>query len=74
MNTSKWSAARPVRRRWIRAAEQEAEHVYELEREGESEWTPWITLGGVILVLVAAGLLMFGVIEGASQLLASASS
>jgi hypothetical protein len=62
------------RLRPIRAAEQEAEHVYELEREGKSGWTPWIAIAALILFYAALGLLMYGVIEGASHLLASASS
>jgi hypothetical protein len=40
---------------------------------GESEWTPWIALAGVIVFYVALGLLMFGIVEGASHLLASTS-
>jgi hypothetical protein len=58
----------------IRAAGQEVEHVHELERAGESEWTPWIAMAGLILFCAAIGLLMFGIVEAASQLLASAFS
>jgi hypothetical protein len=57
----------------IRAAAQEVEHLHELERAGESEWTPWIAMAGLILLFAAAGLLMFGIVEGAFHLLASAS-
>jgi hypothetical protein len=39
-----------------------------------SEWTPWIAIAAVILFFGAIGLLIFGVIEAASHLVASASS
>ena len=71
---SNWSAGKYLRSRPIRAASQEAKHVYELERAGESEWTPWIAIAALILFYAAIGLLMFGVIEAGSRLLASASS
>jgi hypothetical protein len=58
----------------IRAAAHEVEHVHELERAGESEWTPWIAMAGLLLFFAAIGLLMFGIVEAASQLLASAFS
>jgi len=58
------------RLRRLRAAAEEAESVYELERAGESEWTPWIAIIGLILLYAACGLLMFGIIEIASHLLA----
>jgi hypothetical protein len=56
----------------LRAAAHEAQHLHELERAGESEWTPWIAIAGLILFFAAVGLLMFGIVEGASHLLASA--
>jgi hypothetical protein len=62
------------RLRPIRAAAEEAERVYELERVGESEWTPWIAIAALILCFAVIGLLMFGVVEAALHLLASASS
>jgi hypothetical protein len=58
----------------IRAAAQEVEHLHEVERAGESEWTPWIAMAGLILFFAAIGLLMFGIVEAGSQLLASAFS
>jgi hypothetical protein len=58
----------------IRAAAEEAEHVYELERVGESEWTPWIALAALIVFFAVIGLLMFGLVETGSHLLASATS
>jgi hypothetical protein len=48
---------------------QEVRHLHELERVGESEWTPWIAIAGLILFFVAIGLLMFGIVEAASHLL-----
>jgi hypothetical protein len=57
----------------LRAAAQDTKHLHQLERAGESEWTPWIAIGGLILFFAAVGLLMFGIVEGASHLLASAS-
>jgi hypothetical protein len=57
----------------IHAAVQEAQHLHQLERAGESAWTPWIAIAGLILFLAAVGLLMFGIVEGALHLLASAS-
>jgi hypothetical protein len=46
-------------------------HLEEVERAGESEWTPWIAIAGLILFFAAVGLLMFGIIEGTSQLFLS---
>ena len=43
-------------------------------RAGESEWTPWFAITGLILFFAAIGLLMFRIVEIASHLLASASS
>jgi hypothetical protein len=67
-------SGRNERSRPIQAAAQEAKHVYQLERAGESEWTPWIAIAALILSFAATGLLMFGIVEAASHLLASASS
>jgi hypothetical protein len=55
----------------IRAAVQEVRHIHELERAGESEWTPWIVLAGLIMFFIAIGLLMFGIVDAASHLLAT---
>jgi hypothetical protein len=57
----------------IRTAAQEVRHLDQLERAGESEWTPWIAIAGLILFYVALGLVMFGIVETALHLLASAS-
>jgi hypothetical protein len=56
----------------IRAAAQEVRHLHQLERAGESEWTPWIAIAGLILFFVALELLIFGIVEAASDVLASA--
>jgi len=70
---SKRSGRNYVRSRPIRAAAREVRHLHQLERAGESEWTPWIAIAGLILFLGTIGLLMFGIVEAASHLLASAS-
>jgi hypothetical protein len=67
-------APRRLRSRPIRVVVEEAEHVYELERAGESEWTPWIALVGLIVFYAVLGLLMFGIIEVGSHLMASVAS
>jgi len=69
---SKVVLRRHLRLRPIRAAAEEAEHVYELERAGESEWTPWIALAALIVFFAVIGLLMFGIVEAGSHLMASA--
>lgn len=58
----------------IRPAVHEVRHLHQLEREGESEWTPWIALAGLVLFFATLGLLMFGIVEGASHLLMHAFS
>jgi hypothetical protein len=58
--------------RSFRGAAQEVRHLHELEREGESEWTPWIAVAGLVLFFLACGLLMVGIAEAASYLLSSA--
>ena len=52
----------------IRAAAKEVRHLHQLERAGESEWTPWIALSGLILFFASIGLLMFGIVEAVSRL------
>ena len=57
---------------WPRhSAAVEVRHLHQLERAGESEWTPWVAIAGLILFFGATGLLMFGIVEGASHLLVS---
>jgi hypothetical protein len=55
-----------------RSVAEEVRHLHQLERAGESEWTPWVAIGGLILFFGTAGLLMFGIVEGASHLLVTA--
>ena len=69
-----WFRAIYLRLRPIRAAAQEVKYLHQLERAGESDWTPWIAITGLIVFFAAIGLLMFGIAETASHLLASASS
>jgi hypothetical protein len=57
-----------------RAAAHEVNHLHQLEHVGESEWTPWIAIAGLILFLAAIGLLMFGIVDAAFRVLMSASS
>ena len=65
--------ARSGARSWpSRSAAEEVRHLHQLERAGESEWTPWVVIAGLILFFGAVGLLMFGIVEGASHLLVSA--
>ena len=52
----------------IRAVAQEVRHLHQLEHAGESEWTPWIALAGLILFFASIGLVMFGIVEAASHL------
>jgi hypothetical protein len=52
----------------LRAAAQEVRHLHQLERAGESEWTPWIALAGLILLFASIGMLMFGIVDAASHL------
>ena len=52
----------------IRAVAQEVRHLHQLEHAGESEWTPWIALAGLILLFASIGLLMFGIVEVVSRL------
>jgi hypothetical protein len=51
-----------------RTVAQEVRHLHELEHEGESEWTPWLALTGLIMFFASLGLLMFGIVEAASHL------
>ena len=55
-----------------RSAAEEVRHLHELERAGETEWTPWIAITGLILFFGTIGLLIFGIVVGASHLLVSA--
>ena len=63
----------PRRQGRIRSVVREAKHLYQVERVGESEWTPWIAILGLILFFTAVALLMLGITEAALYLLVSAS-
>jgi hypothetical protein len=65
------SSGRHFGSRLIRTAAREVSQLHQLERAGESEWTPWIVIAGLIVFFVAIGLLTFGIVEGAARLLAS---
>ena len=41
----------PISHLWqpVRAIEHEGQHLHEVERAGESEWTPWIAIVGLVL-------------------------
>lgn len=55
-----------------RSPAEEVRHLHEVERAGRSAWTPWIAIAGLIVFFGIVGLLMYGIAEGASQLLAAA--
>jgi hypothetical protein len=44
--------------RRVRAIEREANQLHEVERVGESEWTPWIAVLGLVLFFVPVFVLM----------------
>jgi hypothetical protein len=54
----------------LRLGIRRAKHLHDIERAGESEWTPWIALLGLILFLVAAASLMLGIAEAFANLIA----
>jgi hypothetical protein len=54
----------------IRGAIRETKHLHDIERTGESEWTPWIAILGLILFFTAVGALMLGLAEAAVYLFA----
>jgi hypothetical protein len=51
----------------------EVRRLHQLEHAGESEWTPWVALAGLVVFFLTIATLMFGIVEGAFHLLASAS-
>jgi hypothetical protein len=54
MSRQKASRALLDLRRPVRAIEREAHHLHEVEHVGESEWTPWIALAGLVLFFAPA--------------------
>ena len=63
---------RVPRARLIRAAAEELERLHQLAAVGESEWTPWVAIAGLSVFFAAIELLIFGTVEAAAHLLASA--
>ena len=57
----------------VRVVVDEVEHLHQIEHDGVSEATPWIAIAGLAVLLAAVGLLVYGIVEGAAALLASAS-
>jgi hypothetical protein len=57
-------------RRPILTALRKTKNLHDVERAGESEWTPWIAILGLILFLAAIGSLMLGLAEAAAYLIA----
>ena len=53
-------------RRPVRAIEREAHHLHEVEQVGESEWTPWIAILGLVLVFAPVIVLIMALTFGAS--------
>jgi hypothetical protein len=45
-------------RRLFRTIEREARHLHELEQVGESDWTPWLAILGLVLFFVPVFVLM----------------
>jgi hypothetical protein len=65
------SSHRQLRVAWrspLRTAIRDAQHLHEVERVGQSEWTPWIAILGLILFFTAIGSLMLGAAEAAYYL------
>jgi hypothetical protein len=52
----------------VRAIEREARHLHEVEQVGESEWTPWIAILGLVLFFVHVFVLMTALTFAASYL------
>jgi len=42
----------------VHAIEREAQHLHQIEHEGESEWTPWLALLGLVLFFIPAIVLL----------------
>ena len=52
----------------VRAIEREAHHLHEVEHVGESEWTPWIAVLGLVLFFAPVIALMTALTFTASYL------
>jgi hypothetical protein len=55
--------------RLVRGITREARHLHELERAGESEWTPWIAIAGLLVFLTTIFVVMAG-LAGAADYIA----
>jgi hypothetical protein len=53
---------------FLHAIEREAHHLHEVEQMGESEWTPWIALLGLVLFFAPVVALMTALTFTASYL------
>jgi hypothetical protein len=56
--TSTTTKARLDPVRPVRAIEREAHHLHQVEQVGESEWTPWIAILGLVLFFAPVIVLM----------------
>ena len=52
----------------VRAIEREAHQLHEVEHVGESEWTPWIAILGLVLFFVPLMVLMMALAIAAFSL------
>ena len=59
-------AAPQGRLRPIRAAFRKARDLQDLERAGESEWTPWLAIVGLVLGFAVIEALIMGLVEAAA--------
>lgn len=58
-------------RRPARAVARDVRRLHQLEHAGDSEWTPWIALAGLLAFLVAVYVAVLVTVEGVSHLVAS---
>jgi hypothetical protein len=61
-------SARLDPRRPFRTIEREAHHLHEVEQVGESEWTPWLAILGLVLFFVPVFVLMMALTFAAAHL------
>jgi hypothetical protein len=52
----------------FRTIQREAHHLHEVEQVGESEWTPWIAILGLVLFFVSVFVLMAALTFAATYL------
>ncbi len=60
----------PISHLWqpVRAIDHEAQHLHEVEHVGESEWTPWIAILGLVLFFALVIALMTALTFAVSSL------